>query len=167
MRIRRLTPDDAQAFWTLRMQGLMQYPEAFGSSYEEAAATPLDKVRGRLSVSSENAVFGAFTEHGELIGVAGIYGDHAAKMRHKAGIWGVYVAPSGQGRGIGRQLMETALAYARTIPHWELVLLAVSSSNHSAKKLYESLGFRTYGVEPCALKMNGICYDEDLMMMKL
>jgi RimJ/RimL family protein N-acetyltransferase len=45
--------------------------------------------------------------------------------------------------------------------------LTVVSDNHPAKRLYESLGFETYGVERRALKYNGQYYDEDLMVLWL
>ncbi|WP_059170388.1 GNAT family N-acetyltransferase [Bacillus sp. FJAT-27445] len=45
--------------------------------------------------------------------------------------------------------------------------LAVTSSNSPAKKLYESLGFVTYGVDRNALLINGQYYSEDLMVLKV
>ena len=47
--IRRLTPADAAAFRTLRLEALTTAPEAFGSSPEEEAARPMD---GELSGST-------------------------------------------------------------------------------------------------------------------
>ncbi|MFP2912550.1 NAD-dependent epimerase/dehydratase family protein [Pyxidicoccus sp. 3LFB2] len=47
--VRRLRPDEAETFWALRLQGLKEHPEAFGASYEEDLALPMDTVRARLA----------------------------------------------------------------------------------------------------------------------
>ncbi len=45
---RLLGPEDAEAFRRLRLRGLQDVPEAFGTTYEEDLALPLDVVAGRL-----------------------------------------------------------------------------------------------------------------------
>ena len=38
--------------------------------------------------------------------------------------------------------------------------LAVTAGNDAALKLYESLGFKAWGLEPAALVIDGVAYDE-------
>ncbi|MDN6968827.1 GNAT family N-acetyltransferase [Oenococcus sp. UCMA 17063] len=45
--------------------------------------------------------------------------------------------------------------------------LTVLSSNLRAKKLYESFGFKKYGIENDSLFNNQRYFDEDLMSLKL
>lgn len=41
MEIRKLTPEDAALYRTIRLEALRSHPEAFGSSYEEELEYPL------------------------------------------------------------------------------------------------------------------------------
>ena len=61
---------------------------------------------------------------------------------HKGGITSLAVAPSQRRRGVGRALMEHALAYLRS-RHAHQADLEVNVVNRAAQSLYESLGFRT------------------------
>ena len=57
--------------------------------------------------------------------------------------------------------------YAQELPDLEFVKLSVSIPNKPATKLYKSLGFEKYGVEPAALKVDGKHVDEALMQLIL
>jgi hypothetical protein len=67
--------------------------------------------------------------------------------------------------GIGRQLIEAVIDYARH--HVELIQLSVVSDNERARRLYAGLGFVEYGVEKSSLKQRGRYYDEILMALDL
>ncbi|MBL2049367.1 N-acetyltransferase, partial [Klebsiella pneumoniae] len=47
------------------------------------------------------------------------------------------------------------------------VMLDVVVGNDGAKKLYESLGFKTFGVQERSLKYNGQYWDEEHMVLFL
>jgi GNAT superfamily N-acetyltransferase len=104
MLIRTLTPEDAAAFQTLRLRGLKECPEAFASSYEEEAGTPLEEIERHLKPKTDSAIVGAFRE-GELVGLTGVQREGMAKLAHKAFIWGVYVAPEARGNGVGSKIV--------------------------------------------------------------
>jgi len=62
--------------------------------------------------------------------------------------------------------MEQLLEQCRTIDGLEEVTLSVVTSNASAKRLYQSLGFAVYGLEKRALKIDGEYFDEELMALR-
>ena len=110
--IRRLTPDDVAAYRQLRRESVREEPLAFASSMEDEQAQSDAIVHQALS-GDETAIFGCFLP--ELVGVAGLYRESSRKSRHKAQLWRVYVTPSHRGRGIGGELIEAALSFARSL----------------------------------------------------
>ena len=89
------------------------------------------------------------------------------KSRHKAGIYSMYVTAAARGQGLGRALMDAALARGRALPGLEQIHLSVVASNIAARQLYLSLGFSAYGGELHAFRLDGQYYDEDLMVLWL
>lgn len=164
--VRQLTMDEVQAFRDCRAEGLKVYPEAFGEDYDEFMAKPLDEIAKRLDPADGAFILGAFLNN-QLVGLIGHLRKPGKKNRHQAIIWGVYVTGSQQGTGLGRKLMEAAVAKSRAIGDVEELQLTVITCNTGAIALYESLGFKTYGVEPKALKLGTDYYDEALMHLPL
>ena len=161
--IRILTPGDAAAYQALRLHGLRESPAAFGSTYESEVDTPPEQIAERLARGAENVIFGAFDDDGRLVGLAGL----GRQTRHRAGVWGMYVAPEARARGVGRALMEALIAHARTLPGLERLTLGVEAGNEAARALYHSFGFVTYGTEPQAYKLDGEYWDSELMSLRL
>jgi ribosomal protein S18 acetylase RimI-like enzyme len=157
---RRLLADDTAAYRTLRLAGLEESPEAFGSDYATESTAPREQFAETLS---SGYVAGAFLQ-GQLVAVAGFRPLDREKTRHRGDIWGVYVAPEARGHGVGRQIVTYVLAYART--RVVQVHLAVTASNAAAVALYENLGFVRYGTEPRALLVEGRYLDEHLMVLQ-
>ena len=166
MHIRRLTPDDAPAFQALRLAALKEAPSAFASSYEEEKDLALAVVEGRLAVRDDRGAFGAFHDD-DLVGMVVLGRIDQKKVSHKAFIWSMYVAPAARGRGVGRALLDAALALARTVPGVRQVNVGVTADNAIAVRLYESLGFRRFGLEPNALLVAGQLHEELHMALPL
>jgi len=163
--IRPLQPDDADAYVVLRRTMLTEAPWAFASSPEFDRGCNADQVRESVSRPG-SAILGAF-DGVDLIGSAGLVRDEKPKRRHIALIWGVYVAPAARGCGLGRSVMQAALDHARTWPGLECIQLAVSERAQAARRLYESLGFTTWGIEPDALRVDGHGHAESHMRLVL
>jgi len=159
MQIRLLTPLDAAAFHSLRLEGLREAPSAFTASFDEESVTPLSEIERRLAPGSGRIYFGVF-DGNELIAIARVDRDISPKQSHRAHIRGVYVSSAHRGKGAARKLMEYALDIAASLQGVTHVSLAVTAGNERAQKLYESFGFVAWGYEPAALIVDGVAYDE-------
>lgn len=169
MEVRILTEADKEAFWNIRLRALREDPESFGSSHEEILDRGIAGVAQSLrrsDVGPEDATFGAF-EGKTLVGIAGFRREVGVKKRHKAVIWGMFVPREMRGKGIGKALLQAAIAYAKTLSNLEQINLSVVLTSKEARHLFISLGFETYGLERHALKLHDRYFDQELMTLYL
>lgn len=167
MDIRALTEADAEPFWRVRLRALQEHPEAFRRAPEEA--DPLDVLKRRFRTAGrgdEEFVVGAF-DAGDLVGVVGCRREDGVKCRHAAIIWGMYVAPEARGRGVGRRLIEHAVARARQWPEMDHLWLSVVTTQTAARRLYAACGFRIIGLHPRTIRLGDTWHDEELMVLDL
>ena len=164
MQIRLLLPADADAYRRLRLRALREHPEAFTSSHEAEALRAPEWHAQRLA-GTDTQFWGAWAD-GQLFGVVGVDREQRVKNRHKGTVVGLYVAPEFKGLHAGRALLEAAVAQAR-IAGIELLVLTVTAGNDAALHLYERLGFRSFGVEPRAIKVGGQPFDKNHMFLEL
>jgi ribosomal protein S18 acetylase RimI-like enzyme len=161
--VRRLGPNDAAAFQALRLEGLATDPCAFAASSEEEAGHSFIEVAARLE---RQPVFGAVAAEGVLLAVAGFsLLSEAAKKRHKGLLWGVYVHEAARGCGLGRAVVARVIEHAGA--HVVQLHAAVVTSNEGARRLYRSLGFKPYGLEPRGLACAGRYFDQELLVLLL
>lgn len=169
MEVRILTEADAPAFWNLRLRALKDNPESFGASYEEILERGIAGVTQGLrkkETASDDATFGAF-ENGSLVAIAGFRREVEIKKRHKGVIWGMYVPHELRGKGVGKALLQAAIAYAKTLSGLEQIDLSVVLTSKEARQLFISQGFETYGLERYALKLHDHYFDQEHMMLRL
>ena len=167
--IRPLRAADAAEFQAIRLRGLLENPEAFGSTHAEEADRPVERVAERLGADPTSGfVLGAALEAGgPLVGVAGCYRESSRKRRHVGIVWGMFVAPEARGRGVGGALVDRVIAVAGEWPGVEQLTLTVVPENAAARALYVSRGFRVFGLEPRALRDESRHYDVELMWRPL
>ena len=166
MEIRYLNADDASEWLRLRVEALKGDPEAFSASLEEYQSLSVEEVKRRLWSGSDAFVVGAIEED-KLVGIAGFYRDQGLKTRHKGHVWGVYVTPAARGKAVGRAMLQKLLERAGSVNGVEHVLISVTTTQTAAIKLYQSLGFERFGLEPQALKVRDRLIDEEYMLMRL
>ena len=160
--VRRLGAHDATIYRDLRLEGLKNHPEAFGSSWEDESDKSDAWWVERLETST---VFGGWIDDSPLLGVAGFHAHAATKLRHKAVLWGMYVRIEGRGTGLAASLVQRVIEHAR--PLVEEICLTVVASNIAGKRLYSAAGFEPYGIERRALKVGDEYFDEVLMALPL
>jgi ribosomal protein S18 acetylase RimI-like enzyme len=169
LEIRPLTHSDAAAYQALRLRALLESPEAFGSSHGEEVGLPLEVVAQRLDdpgAPPRRVVVGAFAA-GTLVGVAGCMQESKLKARHKAVVWGMYVAPEARRRGVGRALLARVIAQACTWPGVERLTLTVVTRAEAARRLYRAAGFRPFGLEPDGVREGGVRHAVEYLALDL
>ncbi len=166
MDIRRLGPEDAEAFSAVRLEALQKDPDAFGATYEDEKKRTLPEWKERLSLATprESGYFGAFSD-GEIVGTIGFFRHKGTKARHKVAIVAMYVRESHRGSGLAAGLMNAALDYLRGLGDIDQVQLAVVTTNPAAIRFYEKMGFAVYGMEKRALRAGEKYFDEALMYL--
>lgn len=165
MEIRILEPEDAEIYRAIRLEALQKHPEAFSSSYEEELDSSIERFRSRLK--DELTFTFSAVENNQLLGVVTLMVEQKKKLKHRANIFAMYVKHEKRRFGIGKILMLEAIKTAREIVDVEQIYLTVTSSNEPAKKLYHSLGFKTYGIDKRALKIENEYFDDELMILVL
>jgi ribosomal protein S18 acetylase RimI-like enzyme len=167
--VRLLTPEDAAALYALRLEALRTDPDAFLATYEEERSRGVDDFAARLREGDGDAacgVMGAFVEDA-LVAMVGFVRTPRIRARHKAIIWGTWVAPRVRGRGIGRALMQSALARLRGVDGIEIVELSVTTGQTAARALYLGLGFEPFWLEEHAMKDGDRYIDEEHLVLRL
>ncbi|GMA52422.1 hypothetical protein GCM10025857_37790 [Alicyclobacillus contaminans] len=167
MNVRVLEAEDAAAYRRLRLEALLHSPEAFQTTYEDFAARSLEQIAAQLAPSPSHVTLGAHTPTGHLVGTVTLVQEQGRKVQHIANVFGMFVAAPWRRRGVGRMLLEAVIAHSQQWPGVEQLRLSVVRSNDGALRLYESLGFQKFGIEPNALKLDGDAWDEVHMVLSL
>ncbi|MFZ2989908.1 GNAT family N-acetyltransferase [Ideonella sp.] len=149
----------------LRREVTQANPVPMGLAFDEEIARPIQGFRDQLSYPDPNAAFGAFVE-GQLVGSAAVaWPSKLASSRHKTNLWGVFVAPSKRGLGIGRKVVTEAVRHA-FVNGARCINLQVYVPNPEAVQLYLSMGFEECGREPEAICLGGVYYDGVYMSLR-
>lgn len=138
--IQKMLPADWARVRTLRLNALEDAPDAFGTTLAEDRARPLGDWRVRLEDES-HVTFVARMEDADVGLATGSFYEGLART---AGLFGMWVAPSARGCGVGGALVDAVIAWARS-QGYERILLDVGDDNPAAIRLYESRGFQPNG----------------------
>ena len=140
--MRRLRAGEIALLKTLRLASLRDAPDAFGRTLADALAQP-----ETYWTDMERSI----TEPGRHVMFVAEDGDRAVglvfgirKSGGTADLGGMWVDPQARGRGVGRALGHTVIAWARSEGFANLVLW-VTENNREARGLYERLGFVATG----------------------
>ena len=90
--------------------------------------------------------------------------DARAKDRHRIKVVGMFVAPEHRRCGVGTALLAHLVDAARREPGVEQLVLTVTDSNVAARTLYERAGFRSFGIEPRAIRVGDAYFAKNHMI---
>lgn len=167
MEIRIINKWDSESYQKLRLSALKVAPEFFGSTYEKEVEFTNKEIIARICPTSDKFFIGAF-DGNKLVGMVSFHREPGEKTRHKGGIYGMFIHPSFQNKGLGKVILNRLIDRIRNqYPEIEQISLSVVSDNVYGIRLYKSLGFIKYGVEKNALKQGKFYWDEDLMVLFL
>jgi len=126
----------------------------------EAEQTFLQGLRPRSEVFVAEA-------DGRIVGFQVIepFVSYTSSMNHVAHM-GTYVHAGRRGRGIGRKLAHTTLAFARE-QGYEKVVIYVMAQNKLGLAYYRGLGFEERGVLQRQTKIDGVYHDEVFLELHL
>lgn len=151
MTVQILTAAHATSYKALMLHAYEHAADAFTSTPQERAREPDAWWLQRIAHPEGLTVaFGHFVPAG-LVGTVALEFSAKPKTRHKALVVGMYVLPGERGRGCGRDLLQAAIEFCKARGDIRAVRLEVTEGNTPAIALYESLGFKTFGVEPLAV----------------
>ena len=138
MEIQRLAAHEGPRLRAIRLRALADAPDAFGSTWDEAAARPPDIWAAQIR---EIPTFVAVVD-GEDVGIVrGARDDTRADAAWLISMW---VAPEVRGQGVGEALIDAVVEWARGSGARRL-LLDVGDHNRPAIALYARMGFEPNG----------------------
>lgn len=166
-KIRLIELADLSAFRVLRRQALENHPAAFAKFPFEFDAISDQSLASMVCLDQNQFTFGIFLDSGDLVGMAGLFRGKHGKTAHKGTIWGVFVKPEFRGKGFAKELLTQVIAYAPTLKGVTLINLSVSQAQPAARALYLALGFKIFGKESRALKIEENYFAEEYMYLDL
>lgn len=140
MEIERVEPDDWERVRAVRLRALVDTPDAFWETVEQARARQPSSWRDQLA-APEAATFLACRDSRDVGLAAGAPQHH---NRAEAGLYAVWVDPQVRGEGIGTELVSAVVEWARATGY-RCLRLYVGDDNPPAVRLYARMGFEATG----------------------
>lgn len=139
---------DSAAYNTFLLTGLAAHPDTL-----RIAAADVESAPFTTEENSATATLVARSSAEKWLGVVTIERERGRQKRqHIAWILRMYVESGHAGAGIGRELLQAALARARSMPGVTKVNLTVAAHNRRAISLYAAAGFREFAREEDAFR---------------
>jgi RimJ/RimL family protein N-acetyltransferase len=146
--IERITPAQWKLLRELRLAALVDSPDAFGQSYEDAVRQPESDWRQTAEAASRGdrrAWFIGRDEAGQAVGIV------QARRRPPDDclLFSMWVAPAARRSGAGRALVQAVDDWGRTWGATRVVLWVIAG-NEPAMRFYDRIGFRVQRTGPDA-----------------
>jgi ribosomal protein S18 acetylase RimI-like enzyme len=169
MKISRLTPQDYDQFYEIRLDSLEACPEEFATDadvWKNASHETINKLLVISEARGDAPIFGAWEED-DLVGLIGVNRDLRPSVRHKSSLWGLYVRPAYRKQGIGHALVEEVVKTLKVEPEIRLIRAVVTVTSEEALALLKKQGFKVYGQEPEAKQLNDKYFDQVYLWLPL
>lgn len=163
--IRKLQPHESGVYREIRLACLKNASEYFGSTYEEESQISKLKFEAYIeNGSSDHFMFGAF-DNATLIGITGFERMSRQRAMHRGEVVRVYVDSVYRGHNVGERLVRSVVEHAFAMEGIEQIQLSLIAGNKAGQRLYEKIGFRTYGIQPKYFKMGDRYSDQQFMQL--
>lgn len=139
LELRRIGGDDAALLRDTRLRALADAPDAFGTLLAEAEAR--DDAFWQRQAAGEWPTLVA-VEDGTGLAMGGAGGPAGPPTLW---VWGMWTDPAARGRGLGGQVLDALVVFARGLASYDEVRLHVTEGNADARRLYTSRGFEPTG----------------------
>ncbi len=139
----RITPERASHYKAVRLQALLDTPNAFGSTYaRESQFTEEEWGKRAANLHGERAVGYLAFDGDQYCGIVGCFLHEDDPL--KADLVSMWVAPNYRRLGVGRLLIDAVQSWAgdRGV---KTLLLMVTSCNQEAMEFYRCIGFSMTG----------------------
>lgn len=161
IKINKLSESNWKEWKELKLEAFKNHPDLFSTSCKDCSKLKDQDYKDEIK---KNTIFGVFHDN-NLVGSIMFSFYNLDKEKHKGYMSLVYIKSEMRGQGLGNKLLETIIKHAKN--KVSQLNLEVFAQNERAKGLYKKYGFKTYGVEPHALKNDDKFYDKELMSLKL
>ncbi len=141
MSIRVLTHHDWPQYKQLRLRALKESPEAFDATLESELRFSDTEWRSRLDPSHRKTHALPLIAEFDCAPTGLVWGAVDVLNPNTASVYQMWVANVARGKGVGRALLYTVIAWAREL-QLEQLMLSVNKNNSAALSLYESVGFQ-------------------------
>lgn len=146
MNIRPATLDDPEGLarvhvdtWRAAYRGIVPDATLDGLSYARRA----EQWREILLRATGTAITLVAEDDGQVVGFASAGPARMGPESYDGELWGLYVRPEYQGRGLGRQLTVAAAEWLRAVGYRSMLVLVLT--DNPARAFYEHLGGRYVG----------------------
>ena len=157
--IRALHEADAAAYQSIRRRALIEHPEAFSGELAEFERRSPAEIAAMLATPSAwRCTFGAYVRD-DLVGLPAYGRPDNDKLRHRAGLYQMYVAPEYRGMGLGQDLVEAVIDHASRQDGLDELYLNVTIGNLRAELLYRRCGFEPRFVDSRYMKIGDKYHD--------
>ena len=164
--IRKAKIEDAQA--------ILQYLDQIGKESdnltfgEEGIGYTLEDEEKLIQSYDENLNSTMFIalDSNQVVSVGNLSASKRERTKHVS-VLGISVLKSHWNMGIGKQMMNTLIEFAKQAPDTKAIHLEVRSDNLVAIHLYESVGFKKNSTIPEMMHIQDNYCDIDLMILNL
>lgn len=165
--VRSVGPDEVEELYRVRLRSLAEDPDAFDQTVADAEARGRGPLADLLAGVGQGRELVLFAEvDAVVVGLVFVSRSRRSRSRHRARLWGMWVAREARGRGVGAALVGEAVRWCRG-QGVEMVDLWVVTDHEQAVRVYERAGFRICGTARDGMRWQGVPQDEHQMTIHL
>jgi ribosomal protein S18 acetylase RimI-like enzyme len=141
-----LQPNQWEQYREIRLEALLNSPQAFSTTYQQMVDKPDTFWQDRLTnaAAGKDSYLLFAQVNGRMVGMIGAF---LSNESDRAMIVSVYVTPVYRGQGVSKTMMEAILSELSQRQDIQIVELTVTSGQEPAIALYRRFGFEVVNEE--------------------